>query len=568
MGYHNAKMSSQVFYRKWRPQSLSEVVGQEHVTQTLRHAVDKGRIAHAYLFCGPRGTGKTSTGRILAKAVNCLNPVEGEPCNNCEICKAINDGNLMDVIEIDAASNRGIDEIRELRERVSYTPGLARYKVYIIDEVHMITKEAANAFLKTLEEPPAHSIFILATTEPHKVIATVLSRCQRFDFRRLSQSAVIFKLEYICRNENIKIDSEALRLITKVTTGSLRDAENLLEQLVNCYGDTIELEHVQALLGLSGDIRVKELAQHILKGDIAAGLRTINNVSNDGIDLKQFNKEFIAYLRELVLVKSGSQEVVDTTGEEMVELVNLAGTISLDTILLALKAFCNVDFRTDNFSPLPLELALLESILNTPERSQSKDTTAPDSVPRTKEPQTRYTTKESKPKATEKEKVIVEDEPALSSADDSKESGTEEPEVVHDEVATEPEEVVSESTTSISENGQDIDYLRTRWKDFVKELRGEGSTGNLDAFFRSACEPVSVEGDVLTVGFYHAFHKNYIEDPKYKFLVEKKLRDVFNQPYKLRCIIIERSKSTRVSSRAENPVVQAALERGAKRIDE
>jgi DNA polymerase-3 subunit gamma/tau len=563
-------MSSQVFYRKWRPQSLSEVVGQEHITQTLRHAVDKGRIAHAYLFCGPRGTGKTSTGRILAKSVNCLNPVEGEPCNNCEICRAISEGSLLDVIEIDAASNRGIDEIRELREKVNYTPGVARYKVYIIDEVHMITKEAANAFLKTLEEPPAHSIFILATTEPHKVIATVLSRCQRFDFRRLSQSAVVSKLERICSSENIEIDSEALRLITKVTTGSLRDAENLLEQLVNCYGSTIELGHVQALLGLSGDIRVKELAKHILEGDISAGLRTINNISNDGIDLKQFNKEFVAYLRELILVKSGSEEVVDVTGEDMAELIGLADTVSLDTILMALRAFCNVDFKTDSFSPLPLELALLESIVTVPEKSQLKEKPTPDSAPQTKEEQPVYTAKKSKSESTVKEKAQIKEEPGTALESSPADVGTEEPESSHDEdeVESELEEIVDGGNSSGEGFTQDIEYFRDRWKDFVKELRGEGSAGNLDAFFRSACEPVEVEGDILTVGFYHKFHKDYIENPKYKHLVEKKLRDVFNQPYKLRCIIVERSKSSKTDSKSGSPIVQAALERGAKLIDE
>src|SRR4030042_1045144 len=220
--YNSGVMTSQVFYRKWRPQTLAQVVGQQHITQTLRNAVESGRIAHAYLFCGPRGTGKTSTGRILAKAVNRLNTVKCEPCNDCQMCRAINENSALDIIEIDAASNRGIDEIRELKEKVNFSPAQARYKVYIIDEVHMITKEAANAFLKTLEEPPAHAIFVLATTEPHKVLPTVLYRCQRFDFHRLSQPSVIEQLEYICKKEDIHTEPEALRLIAKVSTGSLR----------------------------------------------------------------------------------------------------------------------------------------------------------------------------------------------------------------------------------------------------------------------------------------------------------------------------------------------------------
>ncbi|MFQ5925243.1 MAG: DNA polymerase III subunit gamma/tau, partial [Dehalococcoidia bacterium] len=203
-------MTSQVFYRKWRPQTLSDVVGQEHVTQTLANALKTGRVAHAYLFCGPRGTGKTSTGRILAKAVNCLNAGQGEPCNACPLCQAITEGRALDVMEIDAASNRGIDEIRELRERVRFAPNMARYKVYIIDEVHMLTEPASNALLKTLEEPPPHVLFVLATTEPHKVLPTILSRCQRFDFRRIPQAAMVSRLTGICDREGIGIEPSSL----------------------------------------------------------------------------------------------------------------------------------------------------------------------------------------------------------------------------------------------------------------------------------------------------------------------------------------------------------------------
>ncbi|MFC2018285.1 DNA polymerase III subunit gamma/tau, partial [Chloroflexota bacterium] len=212
-------MTSQVFYRKWRPQALAEVAGQEHVTQTLLNALGSGKVAHAYLFCGPRGTGKTSTGRILAKAVNCISSGSGDPCNMCDMCQAVTQGRAMDIIEIDAASNRGIDEIRELRERVNFVPSRARYKVYIIDEVHMLTEPASNALLKTLEEPPPHAIFILATTEPHKMLPTIISRCQRFDFHRLSHSAVISKLMHISEQEGISIEPQALRLIAKGVSG-------------------------------------------------------------------------------------------------------------------------------------------------------------------------------------------------------------------------------------------------------------------------------------------------------------------------------------------------------------
>jgi DNA polymerase III subunit gamma/tau len=318
--FSQVKMSYISFYRKWRPQTFSEIIGQEHVVQTLENAISKNRISHAYIFCGPRGTGKTSLARILAKALNCINGPTSKPCNKCDNCTSISAGTSVDVIEIDAASHRGIDEIRDLREKAKYLPANLSKKVYIIDEVHMLTPEAFNALLKVLEEPPAHVIFILATTEPNKVLATIMSRCQRFDFFPISMDKIKKRLKDISSIENITINESAINLIAKYADGSLRDADGILEQLSSLGEDNIKVEDITSLLGVIDLEMLFELANILIEKNLNQALFFAHRVIYSNLNLKIFVSEFIDHLYSLYVIKKYDNplEILDI-GEDFKE---------------------------------------------------------------------------------------------------------------------------------------------------------------------------------------------------------------------------------------------------------
>jgi DNA polymerase-3 subunit gamma/tau len=348
-----------VLTRKYRPQDFNQVVGQKHVTQTLMSALKSKRVGHSYLFAGPRGVGKTSVARILAKALNCEKGVLENPCNECETCRAITKGNAVDIIEIDGASNRGIDEIRDLREAVAYNPSSARYKVYIIDEVHMLTKEAFNALLKTLEEPPSHVVFIFATTEPQKVPKTVLSRCQRFDFRMLTEKEIHSKLVSLVSLESIDADEEALRLIATRAEGSIRDAEGMLDQLVSYAEKKISVSDVKEVFGFIGDDIYIELFKGISKRNEKVIVETIEDVIQKGYDIREFVYGWLKFIQRIILY---NLDIPDpSTVEINNKLKKLSNSVSSNflTAVFNLSTDMERDIRNVPFSQGFLELSML-----------------------------------------------------------------------------------------------------------------------------------------------------------------------------------------------------------------
>ena len=358
-------MASQALYRRYRSQTFGELIGQEHIVQTLRNALAEGRIAHAYLFTGPRGVGKTTVARLLAKAVNCTAQMGQRPCGECEACRAIADGRAVDVIEMDAASHTSVEDAREIIERVQFRPTSGAYKVYIVDECQMLSTAAFNALLKTLEEPPGHALFILATTEVHKVPATILSRCQRFTFNRHTVGATTAHLQAIAAEEQLALEPGVAEAIARAATGSMRDALSILDQLIAYGSGAITLEQVRGLLGATQAQEVAALVDAFLSADLTGALRAFNGVAEQGADLRQFARDLVERLRALMLLKAGGDPaLLDVTEDDMATLQRQAGAADLGVVLGWVKLFSGLDqqLRSSSYGQLPLELAVVEAI--------------------------------------------------------------------------------------------------------------------------------------------------------------------------------------------------------------
>jgi DNA polymerase-3 subunit gamma/tau len=357
-------MSYLVLARKWRPQTFEDVIGQRHITKTLKNAIENDRVAHAFLFAGARGVGKTSMARILAKVLNCREGPKPTPCNQCENCREISSATSMDVLEIDGASNRGINEIRELRENVRYAPAKSAFKIFIIDEVHMLTTEAFNALLKTLEEPPPRVIFILATTEPHKIPLTILSRCQRFDFKRIPTREIFHRLQEIVSQEGMEVSEKGLLLIARESKGSLRDAQSLLDQTISFAGTKVTDEDIKEVLGVTDSEKLFDMSSAIARGDTRRCLDIVDDIDSFGTDIRRFCRELLEHFRNLMVVKIGGdpEQLTDLQGKEIEDLVAQSEEFSLEDIhrLFAILLKSEEEISRSTFPKVILELALVK----------------------------------------------------------------------------------------------------------------------------------------------------------------------------------------------------------------
>jgi DNA polymerase III subunit gamma/tau len=513
---------SQAYYRKWRPQGWDEVVGQEHVVRTLHNAVGQGNIAHAYLFSGPRGTGKTTTARIIAKAANCLNEdLASRPCNQCANCTSVNEGRFLDLIEIDAASNTSVDDVRDLREKINYSPSIGRFKVYIIDEVHMLSNAAFNALLKTLEEPPSHAIFVLATTEVHKIPATVLSRCQRHEFRRIPLNSIQALLKEIAEKEGIHVDPAALTAIARQATGSMRDAVSLLDQLAST-GIEVSLELTRQVLGTAASLSVFELMDALLKEDTGRCISIINRALDSGSDPRQYARQIVDSLRAVLMVKLGNLELLEATAEESEKLKGFANRFTLHQLLLAIRAFDHAAQHTSvGWQPgLQLELAAVRTIEPEKEKSGAENEPKLTSTPAVRP-------------------VLSHNAPIVPRQEQQRAQNPEKEKLDIQPQDNPDKEIASENSQDASREGGITDF-RNQWSAIraaAKVISPE--TGAL----LNSCKPPEIKNNRLVLGFLSPMLRDKMEAGQNMDNARKAIKQITGKEVQIECHVVGKEES-------------------------
>ncbi len=530
---------SQALYRKYRPKGWDEVIGQEHIVQTLKNAITADRVGHAYLFAGPRGTGKTTLARLLAKAVNCLaDDLKERPCNKCDNCKAVNENRFLDLIEIDAASNTSVDDVRDLRDKINFSPSQGKYKIYIIDEVHMLSTAAFNALLKTLEEPPPHAIFILATTEIHKIPATVLSRCQRHEFRRVPVDEIIKQLKAIAKAEKIQADDEALSVIARQAGGGLRDAISLLDQLAST-GKRITIQLTQTVLGTATSQTVLDIVASILDHQPAAGLDAIHTALDSGADPRSLARQIVDYLRGLMLMQMGNADQVEMAKDIKEQMAAHAMALSASGVLRMMKAFNNaaVEARGAWQPSLSLELALAEVLELPPETPTANSNPSGGS---------RQESKASPPKQGK----------ASTFGQSAKAESSQGPAPSGFAKSTEVEGLGKAAVINLNE-------IAKAWKDIRAVIKPAHPA--VEALLNS-CKPMDVRGDELLLGFQSDTVRALMDKPENLEVTGKAIADVLGITLSIKCVVTN-AKGKLPPDVSHDGMVAAALNHGGEIVD-
>ncbi|MBM4413485.1 MAG: DNA polymerase III subunit gamma/tau [Chloroflexi bacterium] len=546
-------MATQALYRRYRSQTFTELVGQEHIVRTLRNAIVDGRIGHAYLFTGPRGVGKTTVARLLAKAVNCLAAAQERPCGQCAMCTAIADGSAVDVIEMDAASHTSVDDAREIIERVQFRPAIGRFKVYIIDEVHMLSTAAFNALLKTLEEPPDHAMFILATTEIHKVPATILSRCQRYTFNRHNVGDTVYHLHQIAQHEGFTLEPGVAEAIARAATGSMRDALSIFDQLMSYGGGHVSMAQVQGLLGVTSAQEVIGLAEALIRSDVASALQVVARIAAQGADIRQFSRDVVQHLRLVMLVKADPQGTAIEAAESEADAIrDQAQRANLASVVYWLRRMSELDqeLRTSPYGQLPLELAVVEAIAGPPASSAVEQPPPPTRPMATQRPSMQMP-------ATQPPPMRTTPPPASSLAEQSPPQPP--------PMRTTPRAEAPAPPIPLGERAPlaDINDLIERWPAIVRDIRAINR--NLEALIKTGISPIDIEGNVVLLKADNEWLLKRAQEQANVVLIEQVIERHTATKYRIRCVADNQRRESTSAKREQmrdtsnNPIVKAAM---------